>query len=139
MTDDLIRRQDAINAMGDYLEQLNVSRRYAKSIINKCPSAQPEPRWKMDEFINKSKVISLLAMRADYAANDDIHFELVTLINKVRDMPTVDVVTIIRCKDCKHWDGYYCHNKRWGDGYGNYTPPIKTEDGFCDWAERKEE
>ena len=38
--DDLIRRADAINAMGDYLEQLNVSRRYAKSIINKCPSAQ---------------------------------------------------------------------------------------------------
>lgn len=45
---------------------------------------------------------------------------------------------LIRCKDCKHWDGYYCHNKRWGDGYGNYTPPIKNEDGFCDWAEGKE-
>lgn len=46
---------------------------------------------------------------------------------------------LIRCKDCKHWDGYFCHNKWWGDGYGNYTPPIKKEDGFCDWAERKEE
>ena len=45
---------------------------------------------------------------------------------------------LIRCKDCKYWDGYYCHNKKWGDGYGNYTPPIKKEDGFCDWAERKE-
>lgn len=40
MTDDLISRADAITAMGDYLEQLNVSRRYAKSIINRCPSAQ---------------------------------------------------------------------------------------------------
>ena len=46
---------------------------------------------------------------------------------------------LIRCKDCKHWDGYYCHNELWGDGYGNYTPPIKREEGFCDWAERKEE
>ena len=46
---------------------------------------------------------------------------------------------LTRCKDCKHWDGYYCHNKLWGDGYGNYTPPIKREEGFCDWAERKEE
>ena len=45
---------------------------------------------------------------------------------------------IIQCKDCKHWDGYYCHNKYWGDGNGYYTPPIKAEDGFCDWAERKE-
>ena len=52
---------------------------------------------------------------------------------------TVDAVPVIRCKDCKHYDGYYCHNKWWGDGCGNYTPPIKDEDGFCDWAERKEE
>lgn len=45
---------------------------------------------------------------------------------------------LIRCKECKHWDGYYCHNELWGDGYGNYTPPIKSEDGFCDWADRRE-
>lgn len=50
-----------------------------------------------------------------------------------------DIVEVVRCKDCKHWDGYFCHNKWWGDGYGNYTPPIKSEEGFCDWAERKEE
>lgn len=51
--------------------------------------------------------------------------------------PTVDAVPAVRCNDCKHYDGYYCHNKNWGDGYGNYTPPIKAEDGFCDWAEPK--
>ena len=56
----------------------------------------------------------------------------------VNDAPTVDAVPVIRCKECKHWDGYFCHNKRGGDGYGNYTPPIKTGEGFCDWAERKE-
>ena len=52
---------------------------------------------------------------------------------------SVEYVPVIRCKDCKYWDGSYCHNKWWGDGYGNYTPPIKQEDGYCDWAERKEE
>lgn len=31
------------------------------------------------------------------------------------------------------------YHKNWGDGYGNYTPPIKKEEGFCDWAKRKEE
>ena len=46
---------------------------------------------------------------------------------------------VIRCKDCKYWDGRFCHNKWWGDGHSNYTPPIKSEEGFCDWAERKEE
>ncbi|MBR2775781.1 MAG: hypothetical protein IKD75_01520 [Prevotella sp.] len=46
---------------------------------------------------------------------------------------------LIRCKDCKYWDEYYCRNRLYGNGYANYIPPIKTEDGFCDWAERKEE
>ena len=45
---------------------------------------------------------------------------------------------LIRCRDCKYYDGYYCHNKWWGDGHGYYTPPIKKDDGYCDWAERKE-
>lgn len=49
------------------------------------------------------------------------------------------VGVLIRCKDCKYYDGYYCHNKYWGDGYGSYPPPIKEDDGYCDWAERKEE
>lgn len=53
--------------------------------------------------------------------------------------PLEVVSELIRCKDCKHYDGYFCHNKWWGDGYGNYTPPIKKKEGFCDWAERKEE
>jgi len=48
-----------------------------------------------------------------------------------------DYPHVTHCKDCKHWDGYFCHNPNWGDGYGNYTPPIKAEDGYCDWAERK--
>lgn len=49
-----------------------------------------------------------------------------------------DSVVLVRCKDCKCWDGRYCHNQWWGDGHVYYTPPIKTEDGYCDWAERKE-
>ena len=53
--------------------------------------------------------------------------------------PAVDAVPVIRCKDCIHYDGHYCHNKWWGDGYGSYTPPIKEENGYCDWAERKED
>ena len=51
---------------------------------------------------------------------------------------TVDAVPVIRCKDCKHWDGYYCHHKGYGNGYANYSPPIKSGEGFCDWAERRE-
>lgn len=70
----------------------------------------------------------------------DMSFAMAVIgaINDVKKAPTVDAVPLIRCKDCKHYDGYYCHNEWWGDGHGNYTPPIKSEDGFCDWAEGKE-
>ena len=61
-----------------------------------------------------------------------------TLDDMYADMET-DCVPVIRCKDCKYWDEYYCRNRWYGNGYANYIPPIKTEDGFCDWAERKEE
>jgi hypothetical protein len=46
---------------------------------------------------------------------------------------------LIRCEECIHFGGYYCHNPNWGDGYGSYAPPTKAYDGFCDWAEREEE
>ena len=52
---------------------------------------------------------------------------------------TEAIEEVIHCKDCKHWDGYYCHNRWYGDGYGNYAPPIKSKEGFCDLAKRKEE
>jgi len=82
--------------------------------------------------------------RKCFEANDErnvlnLRIRYKILEKTLRDAPTIDAVPVIRCKDCKYWDGYYCHNKWWGDGYGNYTPPIKNEDGFCDWAERKEE
>ena len=46
---------------------------------------------------------------------------------------------VLQCKDCKYYDGRYCHHKGYGDGYVHYTPPIKSEEGFCDWAKEKEE
>ena len=36
---DTIYRDDAIEAVGNYFELINYSRRYAKSILNKVPSA----------------------------------------------------------------------------------------------------
>ena len=55
------------------------------------------------------------------------------------ELDFLNATQLIRCKDRIYYDGHYCHNKWWGDGYGNYTSPIKAEDGHCDWAERREE
>jgi len=65
-----------------------------------------------------------------------------------REAPAVDVVLIVRCKDCKHWERYentagcgYCHCKdtcfEYGEGYT--FNPVREPDFFCANGERKEQ
>lgn len=57
------------------------------------------------------------------------------------DIPTVDAVEVVRCKDCKYWvrDGSgYCDDEsscRNPDGLDNIARP----DDFCSYGERKED
>ena len=76
----------------------------------------------MCETIYKTKVISLLIMRAEFAANDDIHDELSILTNKIKDMPVVDAVPVVRCK--------VCLKKRLCSLYRE----TNQENGFCAWG-----
>lgn len=50
-------------------------------------------------------------------------------------MPTVDAVPVVRCKDCKHSERWYRDRVRcflWCEtGIGVF------EDGYCNYAERK--
>ena len=49
-------------------------------------------------------------------------------------MPTIDAVEVVRCKDCKHFDGECCD--RYADetlGYSHSTQP----NFFCACGERK--
>ena len=53
--------------------------------------------------------------------------------NDIREMidmmPNIDAVPVIRCKDCKYWNGAgkYCDYEMTG-----------LEEDYCSWAERKE-
>ena len=52
----------------------------------------------------------------------------------VDDMPTVDAVEVIKCKDC-----VYCRDTT--DGTRKYctsTGSLVNDGDFCSWAERKE-
>jgi hypothetical protein len=57
--------------------------------------------------------------------------------------PTADVVEVVRCENCWFYESLNsacgnCHSERWGNGFGNYPPPVVGIDGFCKWGERKE-
>ena len=79
---------------------------------------------------------------AKLAANDYAMFRcqlggLVDVVEFLNDMPTVDAVEVVRCKDCK-WlydeydekDDYFCRSHR---GLARIC-----ENSFCSYGERKE-
>ena len=47
-------------------------------------------------------------------------------------MPTIDAVTVVRCKDCK------CYDEPDGDGWRYEHDRSMTTDGFCSYGERKD-
>ena len=53
----------------------------------------------------------------------------------LEEQPIIDVVPVVRCKDCKHWGMHKSLNVPWC-----FEMHIdKSEDGFCDIGERREE
>ena len=55
----------------------------------------------------------------------------------IMQMPTIDAVPVVRCKDCKHWhkDTVFC-------GYMSYGEASERvnwyADDFCSYGERKD-
>lgn len=63
------------------------------------------------------------------------------IIDRIKCAPYVDVVPVVRCKDCKHWGiregndptkSYYC------DIDGMWCKPCRLPHDFCSYGERKE-
>ena len=58
-----------------------------------------------------------------------------TCIAVLEDMPTVDAVEVVRCRDCNHCDpeNYHC------DHYmGTVAPLRRKPEDFCSYGERKD-
>lgn len=65
--------------------------------------------------------------------------------NQIAKAPTADVVEVVRCKDCKHYEEQY---KKYGIGFGDChldrfscedDGALAEDDGFCKWGERRDD
>lgn len=82
---------------------------------------------------------------AKLTANDYVMFRcqlggLVDVVEFLNDMPTVDAVPVVRCKDCKHYRPQK-KSAHWENraNYCNRVVTIKTQpDDFCSYGERKD-
>lgn len=78
-----------------------------------------------DELLDWSEIIPL---------TDDGGIDINDFEEKLKTMPTIDAVPVIRCKDCKH---YYALNEVRGN-CSEYNFVEKIPIDYCSWAERKD-
>lgn len=72
----------------------------------------------MAEYIEREKALK--------AINEFYHDPKVDIA--IRNIPTADVVKVVRCKDCEYYDGFDCFR---------LDLQLPDPDNFCSWAERR--
>lgn len=94
---------------------------FAEEMKNRQESAR---RWAMEATDNET------AIRAD---------AVLRFLSEVKltldEMPTIDAVPVVRCKDCRH------HHDSFGEEYchRSYTPMPVSAEWFCPRGERKDD
>ena len=93
----------------------------------------------MKDLISRKAAIAALRRKLDINAKGEIGGFYNTIIRNniecIELLRPADAVPVVRCKDCKHWGMHKRLNVPWC-----YEMHIdKSEDGFCDSGERREE
>jgi hypothetical protein len=59
------------------------------------------------------------------------------------DVPTADLVGVVRCKDCKYSEFIYSSKKKGEPSVGHYVCTSRrcstVAEGYCHWGERREQ
>ena len=87
-----------------------------------------------NRLISAFKLVSVLAKKV---RNGHIHYD--DLMAAIADIPTVDAVEVVRCKDCKHWKRFEhlgCTDFVKVCGLANC---MIGENGYCLCGERRSE
>lgn len=72
------------------------------------------------------------------------------VVKEIEDFPSVDVVEVVRCKDCQYAKpygrndgqvGYYCQHQNctflYGTNWERLFEPTKEANDFCSYGERR--
>ena len=89
-------------------------------------------------LINREILLSFEKMDADLCATCGEHHTAEDVIMMIKTAPTVDAVTVVRCRECKHYatadfDGDILYGCTLHSAMLDITP-----DSFCSYGERKE-
>lgn len=90
----------------------------------------------MDGYIKKSEAVDVI-VKYPY----DIAGKTATAIKMIEDLPSADVVEVVRCKDCRYCEE--CHYEEEGEKpyiklkckWSNYS---RQPNDYCSYGERRE-
>ena len=99
----------------------------------------------MDEYIEREKMLEDLRLQFCKGCNNYSEVKCKScsvddVIGFVEDLPTADVVEVVRCKDCKHGD-FYCSSILCGNAhapwYNDEFDALMELDDYCSYGERR--
>ena len=99
----------------------------------------------MSEYITKESLMKKIkdVKQSVYSSNSDYMTGYLSAIsgieNVVADLPTVDVVPVVRCKNCKHYrDSTQAKGiKKCAYSSTNETDFLVMPDDFCNYGEKE--
>lgn len=85
----------------------------------------------MDDLISRSALMKLLGEYQDDCEKIMVTPSYWTALNMINDLPTVDAVEVVRCKDCVYY------NPRYHTCMGLYLAGQTITTGYCFNGSRK--
>ncbi len=80
-----------------------------------------------DDYIKREDAINV------FCWGEDLYVRCGIATQNIKDIPSADVVEVVRCKDCKHYkDNHRCYSK-----YSNMND-YRSPDDYCSYGERRE-
>ena len=86
----------------------------------------------MPEYIERSKLMDHIELNA---REHEESYDAWQILGDVEDFPAADVVEVVRCKDCKHFDRHFCDIRK--DSWGADLKVGLSD--FCSFGERSGE
>lgn len=79
----------------------------------------------MSKYIDTVKAAEIVSERHKIPLSE--------LVDTFAEVPTADVIKVVHCKDCRHYEYSTVYNKHFCNEYGGYV----VENDFCSRAENR--
>lgn len=86
----------------------------------------------MSDLISREAAVHVLCEENINRPLDSDRWLISDIYKKIEELPTIDAVPVVRCKDCK----FFVSDMEWCEADDEH--PARP-DAFCSWAERRDD